>query len=228
VNDLTDGWLPPKPIDSLFKFEQSQPRPQPSPEKLQELAACEVIIENGWQTVLEVGLALAQIRDGGLYFLDSYESFENYCRDKWSYSKTHANRMIGAGKVAKILTPIGAKCQFKESQLRPLTALVVSDQDDKLIDEQLQAEKVKAAWKKAETLAKTGQVTAKHVKQAVVEFLPPDDGKRKKRQTNKSKAKTHGLDLFDLLDEADAAAKDADMPAVIKILAKLRNGLAEH
>jgi hypothetical protein len=203
------------------------PKSELSAAKKQEKQKCEAIIENGWQTVLAVGLALLQIRENDLY-KDEYDTFDEYCREKWAFTKAHANRMIGAGKVAQILTPTGAKCQFRESQLRPLVPLLAWGEGDNKVDEKMVAEKIKAALQKAETFSENGQVTAKHVQKAVVEFLPPDNGKHKKPRAKQPKAQNNGLELFDLLDKAETAAKDDDMTAVIKILAKLRKGLAEY
>lgn len=223
----TDGeWHPPKSIERILFPEKLPPLSKLSPAKWKEKQDCETIIENGWQTVLAVGLALLQIRDNELY-KDEYATFEDYCGEKWTFTKTHANRMIGAGKVAQILTPIGAKCKYKESQLRPLVPIVVWGHD-KMVDENIVAEKIKAAWQKAETLAENGQVTAKHVQKGVLEFLPPDHDKSQPPQAKQPKAKNDGLELFELLDKAETAAKADDMTAVIKILAKLRKGLAEY
>ena len=49
---------------------------------------------------MEVGLALAEIRDLRLYRRE-YSGFEEYCRKKWGWSKQHAYRLIEAAPVAK-------------------------------------------------------------------------------------------------------------------------------
>jgi hypothetical protein len=51
-------------------------------EERANLFACEIVIESGWQTFVQVGLALAQIRDGRLY-KEEYHTFQAYCRLKW-------------------------------------------------------------------------------------------------------------------------------------------------
>src|ERR1044071_7326862 len=44
-----------------------------------EFDACEAVVRKGWDTYIEVGLALARIRDKELYRAE-YSSFEAYCR----------------------------------------------------------------------------------------------------------------------------------------------------
>ncbi|MEM1153650.1 MAG: DNA N-6-adenine-methyltransferase [Pseudomonadota bacterium] len=78
-------------------------------------------IEEGAIAIFRAGFALAEVRDSKLYRA-SHPTFEDYCRDRWGLSKTHANRRIDAAKVAQNLTPIGVKLQ-RESHARPLAKL---------------------------------------------------------------------------------------------------------
>ena len=47
-----------------------------------ELHECEAVVVTGWNTFVEVGLALARIRQGRLW-RDDFNSFDAYCRAKW-------------------------------------------------------------------------------------------------------------------------------------------------
>ncbi|HEX7462609.1 MAG TPA: hypothetical protein VF317_10570 [Dermatophilaceae bacterium] len=47
-----------------------------------ELARCEAIIERRLKTFIEVGEALATIRNKGLLLQDQ-KPFEDYCQDRW-------------------------------------------------------------------------------------------------------------------------------------------------
>jgi hypothetical protein len=85
------------------------------------LAECETAIERGLATFVEVGQALLRIRDERLY-RSSHKTFEEYCRERWGWSKTHANRQIEAAGVAQNLTPIGVKPE-NEAQARVLAPL---------------------------------------------------------------------------------------------------------
>jgi len=66
----------------------------------QRLAELEKTIARGKKTFVEVGLALAEIRDLRLYRRE-YSGFEEYCREKWGWSRQHAYRLIEAAPIAK-------------------------------------------------------------------------------------------------------------------------------
>lgn len=121
------------------------------------MPSCEAVIEKGWQTFVDVGLALARIRDQKLYRA-GYDTFEAYCREKWHYAKSHAYRIIGAAEVVATLSPIGdIPGPTHEAQVRSLIGL--------------EPEKAREAWKKAVEKAKGGMVTAKLVRNAVAEAV---------------------------------------------------------
>jgi hypothetical protein len=71
-----------------------------------DLHEMEVVIEKGLATFVEVGRALQRIRDGRLY-RETHSTFEEYIRDKWGLSRSHAYRQIEAAVVATTLSPIG-------------------------------------------------------------------------------------------------------------------------
>ncbi len=62
-----------------------------------------------------------EIRDSRLYREQGYGKFEDYCRERWGWSKTHANRQIQAAEVVGNLTPIGV-IPANEAQARELAA----------------------------------------------------------------------------------------------------------
>lgn len=114
------------------------------------LEQLEEVIERGLASFVEVGKALILINEQRLY-RSEYATFEEYCRDRWGFSRTHAYRQMSASRVAEILSPIGDTP--RESVLRELTPLV----DD--------PEAVIEAWNTAtETEAKP---TASEVRQVV-------------------------------------------------------------
>ena len=117
----------------------------------------EGIIERGQKTFVEVGQALAEVRDSRLYRLE-FSTFESYCQKRWGWSRRTCNQLISAKSAVENLGAIAPK---SESQVRPLT---------KLND---QPEKQKEAWEKAcrETEREDSEgnpnPTAKEVKAAV-------------------------------------------------------------
>jgi ParB family chromosome partitioning protein len=87
-----------------------------------ELERCEVVIKQGLKTFIEVGEALFIIRDKRLYRRE-FNTFEDYCQEKWSMPRRHVNRMIAASETIINLGPIGPILPESESQVRPLTNL---------------------------------------------------------------------------------------------------------
>lgn len=85
------------------------------------LAECEAIIERGMATFIEVGNALLTIRDSRLY-KGTHGTFEDYCRERWAFSRSRAYRLIAAAEVVGILSPIG-DTPATESVVRTLVGL---------------------------------------------------------------------------------------------------------
>lgn len=72
----------------------------------ERLAALERDIEAGQRTFIKMGTALAEIRDNRLY-KSQFKTFEEYCREKWNFSRAHAYRLIDAAEIAEKLSPVG-------------------------------------------------------------------------------------------------------------------------
>jgi len=122
-----------------------------SPRESTRLEKCEAVIEKGLQTFVEVGNALLEIRDSRLYRL-GFDTFEDYCRERWQMSKRHANRLIESAEIVQNLGPIGP-VPDSESVARPLTSLKLDQQ--------------RGAWEEAVKNAPNGKPTARDVRAAV-------------------------------------------------------------
>ena len=107
--------------------------------------ALEQIIAAGKRTFIEVGLALAEVRDSKLYRSD-YKTFDDYCREKWGWDKTYCTRLIGASEVSKTV-PIGTI--HNEAQARELAKVEPAERAGVL-----------------EKAAESGNVTAKSIREA--------------------------------------------------------------
>ncbi|GAA1006817.1 hypothetical protein Aple_091440 [Acrocarpospora pleiomorpha] len=86
---LADGPAPP-PV-----------QPEPDDLSLEEqlaLAEAENAIEHGLTTFVDVGHALSRIRAGRLHRA-THPRFEDYCRERWGFTKNHVNRQIDAAHV---------------------------------------------------------------------------------------------------------------------------------
>ena len=74
--------------------------------EVKTLAECETIVERGCKAFIEVGRALTTIRDQRLY-RQTHTTFEQYVKDRWSFGRAHAYRLIGSAETADVLSPIG-------------------------------------------------------------------------------------------------------------------------
>ena len=90
------------------------------------LIELEKVIEVGQKAFIEVGTALAEIRDARLYKAD-YKTFENYCVSKWGFKRAHAYRLIAAAGIAKDLSPIG---NIPESVVREIAKVEPSKRQE--------------------------------------------------------------------------------------------------
>lgn len=97
-----------------------------------QLAKWEKTVSRGLSAGLEAALCLYDIKTyrDGILWRENFETFEEYCRTKWDYRKTHAYRLLGAGEFIADLqaSPIGEKkdCDWfprSEAHIRPLLAL---------------------------------------------------------------------------------------------------------
>lgn len=72
----------------------------------------EEVVEQGLATFVEVGNALAAIRDGKLYRA-THSTFEAYCKDRWGLGDRHARNIINAAEVGTMV-PVANERQARE------------------------------------------------------------------------------------------------------------------
>ena len=128
------------------------------------LVECEKIIQNGQQTFVEVGFAITKIRDKKLYRI-GHATFEDYCQNRWGWTRQHAGRLIEASEVVKSLP---AKCN--QLVTNESTARAVAD-----VPKEQRAAVVEQAAKDT-----GGRVTAKAIEKAAevihdAEIIPTDE-----------------------------------------------------
>lgn len=116
---------------------------------------CEGIISRGLNSFIEVGIALLSIRDSKLY-RESYATFEQYCRERWAFSRTQAYRLMDAAGVINDLSPNGGQIPANERQARSLM--------------DAPAELRQELWQTALDTAPNGKVTAAHIEQTIREY----------------------------------------------------------
>jgi hypothetical protein len=177
-----------------------------STDQAEELEKCEKIIKQGWGTFLEVGRALATIRDKKLY-KGKYYSFDQYWRKELGVSRSYAYSLIESAVVNDQLSAI-ADIEVKplnEAQLRELIPV----KEGKRVD----------AWKKAVELAGDNPITAKIVRKAAEKFRPRKSGKPRVKKVGGE------IDLgpaLKLLSQAETLAEENKDKAIQKKLTELR------
>lgn len=87
-----------------------------------DLETFEEIVDRGIQTFIEVGRALAEIRDRRLY-RDSDSTFGAYCRERWAFSDSRARQLIAAAEVVTEVTVDGLPAPQSERVARELVSL---------------------------------------------------------------------------------------------------------
>jgi phage N-6-adenine-methyltransferase len=84
------------------------------------LADCEAVIERGLATFIEVGHALLEIRDSRLY-RETYCTFEDYCRERWGFSRPRAYELMHAAEVVSAIADTqGPRNEAVARELAPL------------------------------------------------------------------------------------------------------------
>lgn len=155
------------------------------------LARYERVISDGLQTFVAVGTALTRIRDNALYRA-THDTFEAYCRERWSLSRKRAYDLMGASQVVRELSPIGdTPIPANEAQAREILNLPA----------ETAAEVMRAA-------AESGPVTARTIAAARQEIAP----KPAKPKPEPAVDLDTG-EIVDLAERAGRAAADAaDLP----------------
>ena len=122
------------------------------------LCELERTIQKGKDTFVEVGTALEEIRDARLY--RPAQTFEQYCKDRWGFSRMRAHQLIESAKavddVKHVLHPPTNARQAAELSKAP-------------------PEKRVETWTKAQEKAKDEgkPAAARHVEEAVAEARWP-------------------------------------------------------
>lgn len=139
---------------------------------LQELDERESRIERAQRNAYyEIGLDLKAIRDKGLYKVDrparvkgrySFQTFEEYCDQRWEIAKQHADRLIRAAELTEKMEPIGSVLPQRESHIRPLLDRLTTD------DERL------AVWQQV-VASEPERITAGLVEEHVARYLAAKD-----------------------------------------------------
>jgi hypothetical protein len=118
-----------------------------------QLAEHEEVIRRGLATFVEVGNALATIRDERLY-RESHETFEDYCREAWGFARNYANKMIAASEAVAAVESVDTTVPTitSERQAREVAAIIRNEGPER-------------AAEVLQEVADAGPVTAKAIRE---------------------------------------------------------------
>lgn len=115
------------------------------------LAECEAVIRTGIARWNDAGLAVRVIRDDRLY-RESHETFEDYCREVWGWSRRHAYQMIDGAAAVCAIAHISDVPIANEGQAREVAAIIRTDGPER-------------AAEVLQEVANAGPVTAKAIRE---------------------------------------------------------------
>lgn len=144
----------PKPVAPKATAKVEKPAPMTDAD-LTKLSELEEVIEGGIVKFVEVGTALAQVRSERLYRAE-HKTFEDYCRNRWSFGRQRAAQLIEAAEVSNALDISGEAIKV-ESHARELAPLKAKPEVMREVMAEASAE---------------GKPTAEKVREAVNKRLP--------------------------------------------------------
>lgn len=147
-----------------------QPQPQQTADSIRyvqltmtmfDLETLEARVRAGLQTFVEVGEALAEIRDRDGFKLRGYATFEDYCETEFGFSVRQGQRLIVAARTAAAVAQITGETPANESVAREIARVAYSPEIVQEVHDELRAE--------GKTLASAPASDVKRVVTAVVE-----------------------------------------------------------
>lgn len=163
----------------------------------------EQAIERTKTAFVECGQHLAAIRDGKLY-RDEFDTFEQYCQERWGWGRRYANHLIESSEIVKELPTSMGTMVPKERVARALKNVPPSDRPRVLAE-----------------VAKTGPVTAKRIEQAA-----GGNGEKPVIELDEIGQPIPDTILGDWRRAEETGKRLRSMASDIKC--SLKNGLAEH
>jgi hypothetical protein len=91
-----------------------------------DLATLEETIRSGLRTFVDVGQALAEIRDRRLY-RETHSTFETYCEQQWALTRTRAYELISVAAITQKVSEISDTPPANEGQAKELRGLEPTD-----------------------------------------------------------------------------------------------------
>lgn len=142
----------------------------------QLLQDCEADIESGFR---QQAIRIRTIRDQRLY-REEFDTFEDYCRSRWSMSKSNANRLIESSKVLDRIQNTPAKANDTNwCQTNPTVPLPTHESQTRELAKAPEEEQAEV-WQ--EVVDTTAKPTAKAIKAVVERKAAEKEGKSEKKE----------------------------------------------
>lgn len=174
-------------------------------------------IQRGWDTFVEVGQALKEIRENRLY-REEFPTWEAFCRQIVGSSKTQANRQIQASALViemREMTPNGVKSD-------PDLPLPANEAQARVLAPIKGAEKRWEVWEAAVRQSDGNQVSAEMIQEIAVEKGVIEKPERRKQPAKSSKEKRISpeplREVRALLEQGLAEAKWSRIREALKLI----------
>ncbi len=176
------------------------------------LADCESRIERNVRGFVEVGSALAEIREHRLY-RGSHTTFDEYLKERWHFGRSYASRLIGAAETVPLLPRGNTDAPvLTEAHIRPLLRFAPEDRPKVWGDAvKFEDEKVSAARiaKKVECLVRTSREEPyQTVRREAKRLRSEREAEARERQAKRVKKASHNTikpQTFDLQQAMESA-----------------------
>lgn len=137
------------------------------------------------------GMKLKEIRDDELYKEDGFQTWENYCRERWEWSRPYVSRLITASEYReKISTVPPGHGEWTEKTVRELTRI-----PDKKQAARVAAKVVKEVERSQAEAAKNPEMKPLKLTSSTVKRFVDEDLGIKPKPKSQPAAQPAGIDL---------------------------------
>jgi len=178
------------------------------------------VIEKGWKTVVEVGLALKQIRESRLYRED-HVSWEAFCREVAGISKTEANRQIIDAEVVETLQAPNGVTDGNHT-----TPLPENRAQARALAQVKDAGVMRKVWEQVVTTSANETVSARLISETAASLIPPTPPKKPAAKPPNAAKDGMGADdktnMPDFIEMLVRARREESWPLVDAIIEQLK------
>jgi hypothetical protein len=181
------------------------------------LEACEAVVERGLMQFVEVGTALAEIRDSRLY-RTTHRNFTDYCRTRWGISDSRAHQLVRAAEVVAELENCTTvqSLPTSEAQVRELARVEPAQRAE--------------VWTQAQEQAKAEAkpVAARHVQQATKPQAKPPEPEPEPEDDIVAELEAAHRQITEMQKVVDSMLSDDKAKEILRLTTQLAQLNANH